>query len=169
MIRQYNHAGFTVSSVEKSLEFYRKLLGFTLLSLADRPKEYSERVTGVRGCSLRIAYLRGYGLTLELVEYVGSSKRRARSKNDNIGAGHVCLEVDNLWSVVEELRRNKVEFRGDPISIPSGINQGGLTVYALDPDGVVIEFIQPPGIEAETHAADRVKNGGYRDGTIGPG
>ncbi len=144
MIKQYNHTSFTVSHLNRSVTFYQDVLGFSLLSLADRPREYSEQVTGVKGYSLRIAYLSGYGLTLELIEYLGSPKCGARSESDNIGAGHICFDVDDLRSVIDLLNRNKVELRGDPIRIPAGTNRGGLVLYALDPDGIVIELIQPP-------------------------
>jgi lactoylglutathione lyase len=144
VIRRYNHTSFTVSNLDRSVAFYRGILGFSLLSLAERPREYSEQVTGVKGCSLKIAYLMGYGLTLELIEYLGSSKRRAPSKSNNIGAGHVCFDVDDLRTVIDLLNRNNVDLQGEPIKIPVGTNQGGLVLYALDPDGIVIEFIQPP-------------------------
>ncbi len=37
MILTTNHTSFTVSDVERSVAFYRDLLGFKLLSLAERP------------------------------------------------------------------------------------------------------------------------------------
>ncbi len=144
MILGLNHYSFTVSNLDRAMVFYRDVIGLDVISCASRPRDFSEQVTGVRGCSLNIAYLRGFGLTLELIEYVGSHKNSGRSASDNIGAGHVCFNVDNLSGTMERYRRKGVEFTCEPVAIPAGANKGGLVVYASDPDGIVIEFIEQP-------------------------
>ncbi len=46
--------------------------------------------------------------------------------------------------MIRELAAKGVKFKGDPQVIPAGTNKGGLVVYLEDPDGITLEFIQPP-------------------------
>jgi hypothetical protein len=46
--------------------------------------------------------------------------------------------------MAEEYRNMGVELQSDPLVIPAGTNKGGMTFYMKDPDGIVIELIQPP-------------------------
>jgi catechol 2,3-dioxygenase-like lactoylglutathione lyase family enzyme len=144
MIISFNHSSFTVSDLDRSLDFYCSIIGMKRISYADRPQEYSETVTGIKGCPLKIAYLTGWGHRLELIEYVGSKKKSQTSSTDNIGAGHICFNVTDLVSMAEEYRNMGVELQSDPLVIPAGTNKGGMTFYMKDPDGIVIELIQLP-------------------------
>jgi lactoylglutathione lyase len=143
MILGFNHFSFTVRDVVKSVEHYEKNLGFSLISLADRPAEYVFNVTGMN-TGMKIAYLKGYGVVIELIEYFNSDSENALSKSSNIGSGHLCLNVDDIHEVVKTLKNKGVRFLGEPVRIPAGTNKGGYVVYSLDPDGIVNEFIQAP-------------------------
>ena len=48
-----NHMSFTVSDLDRSVEFYRDMLGMELVSIADRDADFSSRVTGIPGAELR--------------------------------------------------------------------------------------------------------------------
>jgi catechol 2,3-dioxygenase-like lactoylglutathione lyase family enzyme len=144
MIKSFNHSSVTVSDLSNSIEFYAKFFGLEVISHAERPQEYTEKVTGIDGCYLKIAHLRGFGHILELIEYVGSTKKCNRSESDNIGAGHICFNVDDLQAMVEQFTNLGVDVLGNPIRIPAGINKGGLVVYISDPDGIIVELIEPP-------------------------
>ena len=38
-----------------------------------------------------------------------------------------------------------VKFKAErPVAIEAGVNQGGFTIYFLDPDGITLELVQPP-------------------------
>ena len=143
MITGFNHTAFTVSSLDVAVDFYVQIIGLTLISFADRPIEYVKNVTGLSK-AMRVAYLKGYGVVLELIEYVGSAKNSSNSKVDNIGSGHICFNVDDMKDTVDTLKAKGIRFLGAPVVIPAGTNKGGFVVYALGPDGVVTEFIQPP-------------------------
>ena len=143
MIIGFNHLSFTVSDVDKSIEHYTKNLGFLVISLADRPEEYVQSVTGMR-TGMRIAYLKGYNTVLELIEYNSNKSSIDQSRLGSIGTGHLCLNVDDIADTVAALKKNGVSFLGEPVLIPAGTNKGGFVVYSLDPDGIVNEFIQAP-------------------------
>jgi lactoylglutathione lyase len=144
MIESFNHFSFTVSNLEKTVDFYTDILGMEVFSFADREQEYSEKVTGIKGSYLKIAYLKGYGIIVELIEYVGSDKRGGRSSSDNIGAGHICFNVSNLNELLASWKKKGITFKSDAVPVVAGANKGGQVVYAEDPDGIIVELIEPP-------------------------
>jgi catechol 2,3-dioxygenase-like lactoylglutathione lyase family enzyme len=143
MIVGFNHVSFTVRDVEASIEHYVQNLGFSVISLADRPEEYVQSVTSMR-TGMRIAYLKGYDTVLELIQYFKGDTATQQSKPSTIGSGHICFNVDDIVEIVASLEKKGIRFLGKPVLIPAGANKGGYVVYSLDPDGIVNEFIQIP-------------------------
>jgi catechol 2,3-dioxygenase-like lactoylglutathione lyase family enzyme len=143
MILNTNHTSFTVSDVERSIVFYRDLLGFTLLSLAERPPGFAGLATGIPGAHLKTAYLEAPGgHRLELIQYLHPPGVKLDSRTNNVGSAHLALEVDNLPRMYRALKAKGVRFKGEPLEIPAGPNKGNLMVYMLDPDDFTLELIQ---------------------------
>jgi len=143
MILSTNHTSFTVSDVERSVAFYRDLLGFRLLSLAERPQGFAEIATGIPGAHLKIAYLEAPGgHRLELVQYLSPPGAKLDTRTNNVGSAHLALNVDDLRQVYQEFNAKGVRFKGEPIEVPAGPNKGNLMVYMLDPDDFTLELIQ---------------------------
>jgi catechol 2,3-dioxygenase-like lactoylglutathione lyase family enzyme len=69
--------------------------------------------------------------------------------SDNIGAGHICFNVESLPVVLEQFKKQGADLKGEPVEVVAGANKGGLAVYTSDPDGIVIELIQPPPASKE--------------------
>jgi len=141
-----SHTSFTVSDLDRSLAFYRDLLGMEVLFEVERQGEFIEQVVGFPGASLRIV-----GLTLpavpdyflELIEYRAPRGQRIDLLTCNPGSPHLCFVTDDIHAAFEELRRNGVQFKSPaPIRIPSGPNAGGYDAYFLDPDGITLELSQ---------------------------
>lgn len=144
MIISTNHTGFTVSDVERSLTFYRDLLGFKLLSLAERPPWFAELATGIPGAHLKTAYLEAPGgHRLELIQYLSPPGKKLDLQTNNIGSAHLSFNVEDLNQVYQDLKARGVRFKGKPIEIPAGPNKGNMMVYMLDPDNITLELIQP--------------------------
>ena len=73
MITAVHHVSFTVSDMERSLEFYREALGFEVLDDRTVEGDFAETVTGLEGVRMRIIHLSGYGQGLELIQYLCAS------------------------------------------------------------------------------------------------
>ena len=68
---QVHHLGLTVTDIERSVRFYRDVLGLTLVRRRSTDAEYIGRQTGYPGARLEIASFRvrpGSGLSLEIVQ-----------------------------------------------------------------------------------------------------
>lgn len=140
-----NHTSFTVSDLERSLPFWREVIGLELISLEPRDPALIERVVGVEGAEVMVAYLRGHGHTLELIEYTAPAEREhLRPRPCDVGFAHVAYDVDDLDAVLEAAATHGVAPINPPASIDKGPNAGLRVVYARDPDGITIEFIEKP-------------------------
>jgi len=139
-IESVNHYNFTVQDLDKSIEFYTKILRMKLLDSSTRDPGFTQKAIGQSGISIRIAYLKGNGFKIELIEYKNPEKVFLRS-GDEITYGHLCLNVSGLQRFYESYR-NKINFVNEPLKIPSGPNKNGYMVYFYDPDRNKIELIE---------------------------
>ena len=138
-----NHTSFTVSNLDRSVAFFRDALGFEVTSKAPRDPNLIQAVTGVKGGDVVIAYIRGPGHSLELIEYVGPAERGAvDSQPCDVGFAHVAYDVDNIDAAVTACAAHDVKPIGEIASVDKGPNAGSRVVYLRDPDGITIEFIQ---------------------------
>jgi catechol 2,3-dioxygenase-like lactoylglutathione lyase family enzyme len=142
------HGGITVSDLDRSLEFYRDLVGLELLWRRLYEEREIKRVVGVPEASaLEIAMLRipGSEVDVELIEYKGCERHSGSVRPCDYGTGHFCVFVEGIEDLYEELLARGVRFRSDgPVEMTGGPNKGGKSLYSLDPDGYVFEFHQRP-------------------------
>jgi hypothetical protein len=69
-INAADHTGITVSNLERSLAFWRDVLGFELSHRAHQTGDLAAEITGVPGAEISIAVLKGHGHKVELLEYL---------------------------------------------------------------------------------------------------
>ncbi len=150
------HFSFTVADIERSVQFYRDLLGFELIHRQDQANEYTDRLVGYTGAYLRIAQFavpgepRGHSThDLELVEYVTPPGRRGSIEIRNPGAAHLAFAVEAIDAYYQRLVAAGVHFFSPPNLITAGVNTGGYTCYFHDPDQIVLEILQPPSIRRQ--------------------
>lgn len=144
IVSGFNHASFTVSDMDRSLAFYRDLLGMTLEADREIQGPHISQITGFPGTRMRAAILRLDGLRLELIQYREPAGERPALRTCNVGNAHIAFDVEDLPKVCRELSAQGVQFRSEPVAIPSGPLKGGYVVYFSDPDGITLEFIQRP-------------------------
>jgi len=141
-----DHTGITVSNLERSLAFWRDVLGFELSHTAHQKGELAQEITGVEGAEIKLAVLKTPGgHKIELLEYLApADRKRANLRPCDIGSVHVALLVDDLEAVLERIAASDWEAAGKPQTLKIGPNAGKRVVYVRDPDGTTIEFMQPP-------------------------
>jgi lactoylglutathione lyase len=142
-----HHLGLTVADIERSIHFYRDLLGMTLIRRRPHAdNDYLALQTGYPGVVLNVASFKvspDSPQSLEVVQYmnhVGSLAETATNRPGNI---HLCLTVDDLRACHADLKSKGVRFKSEPVAITAGPNAGGLVVYFYDPDGYTLELFQP--------------------------
>ncbi len=140
-----DHTGFTVTDLERSLAFWRDVLGFRLSHRPHQSGKLASEITGVPGAEISIAVLKGYGHKIELLEYLEPPDRqRIALRPCDVGSVHVAFMVDNLEALLERIAASGWQAAGSPQTLKSGPNAGKRVVYVRDPDGTTIEFMEPP-------------------------
>jgi len=141
-IKTIHHTAFTVSNLERSISFYRDILGMKVLwDSVQAGVAYKglvcDQITGCPGTEQHLVYLGiGEGI-LELVEYSPTGKPLKDHKASDVGATHVCFKTDDAQALYEKLLANNVTVHCPPQ------NRGELSVfYFRDPDGIILEAIE---------------------------
>lgn len=148
---EIHHLGLTVSDIERSIHFYRDMLGMTLVRR--RPKvdaDYVAQQTGYPAVKLSVASFKvapDSPQSLELVEYLTHTGEAGETASNQPGTSHLCLLVDDFHACYSALTAQGVRFKSPPVTITAGPNKGGLVAYLYDPDGYMLELFQPPKTE----------------------
>jgi len=142
-----HHLGLTVADVERSIRFYRDVLGMPLVGRRVADAEYVARQTGYEGLRLDVASFRlapDSDQLLQIAQYQTHAGAAADQASNRPGNSHLCLVVDDIHAAYQELKGRGVAFKSPPIEITAGPHRGGFGVYLLDPDGYTIELHQRP-------------------------
>lgn len=143
-ITRMHHTGFTVKSLERSIAFYRDILGFELAFQWNPQAPYIGELVGYPTVDLHGAILRlpGTDVCLELLEYRNVNAVPVDMGNGNVGNGHIAFNVDNLIELYAALVKKGVKSVSPPVTPTIGPNKGGKAVYLIDPDGFRVELIE---------------------------
>jgi catechol 2,3-dioxygenase-like lactoylglutathione lyase family enzyme len=140
-----DHTGITVSNLERSLTFWRDVLGFELSHRAHQTGELAAEITGVPGAEILIAVVKAPGHKIELLEYRAPADRaHFRPRPCDVGSVHVALTVDDLDAVLKTISASGWKAAGEPQKLAVGPNTGKRVIYVRDPDGITIELMEPP-------------------------
>jgi lactoylglutathione lyase len=124
------HASIRTSNIDKSINFYTRLLGLKLLSKREIPRNSAE-----------IAFLQdpeGKGATLELTFYRKQKKFIQADYEDRL-FDHLAFEVKNMEKTLSAMRKEKVAITDEPFKLSP---DGPLIAFVEDPDGTLIELIE---------------------------
>jgi len=142
MLKGIHHIGVIVEDLERSLEFYVKILGAKYLYRAGAKPEDVEKEVNVPGATTKLAILKLGKDTLELVEYINPKIKQNNLNAATIGTLHLAIEVDNIEKEFERLKNLGIKFNAPPKLIEEGENKGWVWTYFNDPDGCQLEFVE---------------------------
>lgn len=139
------HIGICVSDWQRSLLFYRDILGFAYVSELQVAGEPSNTLLQLDPVDLRAIYLERDGTRIELLHFASPGHRGDGSPRpmNQLGLTHLSLRVDDLAATLDALKRAGVRILDKThINIPAF---GAAAVFITDPDGTLIELVQSPG------------------------
>ena len=139
------HTGITVADIEKSVVFYRDVLGLTLTSGPSEPLEGEDlsQAVGVPGTRIRVALFDVGAGSLELIEYVSPRSENAKALPPNtLGAMHVAFHVADAEAKMAALASSGIQFKSKLNVETEGDFAGWKWVYFEDPDGITLELIE---------------------------
>lgn len=121
------HTMLRVGDLQRSIDFYTRVLGMKLLRTTERPEQkYS------------LAFV-GYGSNPDHAEIELTYNHGVDHYELGTAYGHIALGVEDAYATCDKIRA-----AGGKITREPGPVQGGSTVIAfvVDPDGYKIELIQ---------------------------
>ena len=121
------HTMLRVGDLQRSVDFYTRVMGMQLLRTTDRPEQkYSLAFVGYGDES--------QGAVLELTWNHGVDSYEIVT-----AFGHIAIEVDDAYAACERIRA-----AGGTVTRDAGPVKGGRTIIAFvqDPDGYKLELIQ---------------------------
>ena len=142
MIRRYHHIGITVSDLDRSISFYRDMLGFRTVEFLEASGEEVADGLGLEDASLKLVAMERGDLVVELIEYsVPEDKKMVAPRPCDVGCMHIALEVDDIHGMYEDLLAQGVRFNTSPKRNSDNLDWAWWC-YTRDPDGVPIELVQ---------------------------
>lgn len=126
----FSHTSIRTSNMERSIDFYVRLIGLKLVSRREIPQNNAE-----------IAFLQdaeGKGARLELTLYRKQKKFVQADYEDRV-FDHIAFDVRNLEETVSRMRKEGITITDEPFKLGP---TGPLIAFIEDPDGTLIELIE---------------------------
>jgi catechol 2,3-dioxygenase-like lactoylglutathione lyase family enzyme len=140
-----DHTAIVVSDTDKSLAFYRDVLGLRVAGKSENHGVEQEHLNQVFGARLHITGLRAeHGPGIEFLEYItphGGRPLSPDAKANDLVFWNTRLAVDHLSSAVQRVRESGVLFVSNP-------GEKSRAVIVRDPDGHALELDEAPAATA---------------------
>lgn len=140
-----HHHSFAVLDVDRSLKFYRDVLGLEQIQDAERAGLPAyDKILGFRDTKIRVALLQDKDkrFIIELIQWRNPAGQKRDMSLFHAGASHVAFEIDDMAAEYKRMRKAGVKFISSPVDI---IRDGRLIAkccFALDPDGIAVEMYE---------------------------
>jgi catechol 2,3-dioxygenase-like lactoylglutathione lyase family enzyme len=101
MIIRLDHVAIVVKDVERALKFYTKIMGFKVV----QKRDIHGRV---------VVALKAGDAEIDLWWYREEAATFPEAKKTDIGVKHVCILVDDVQRMYEDMKEKGVSFRNPP-------------------------------------------------------
>lgn len=148
MFKNITHIGLTVSDINKSISFYKDILGLTYIGQLEMSGQETEKLFNKKDCKAIVAYLNAAedhnGPSVELIQFVGCDIKREKSDLFKTSISEICFVVDDINKEYERMKALGVEFISEPQDFDftkDGFSKSK-ALYFKDPDGIILELMQ---------------------------
>jgi len=141
--------GITVSDMDRTVDFYSRILTFEKVSDTEVSGDDVEHLEGVFGTRMRVVRMKLGDEFIELTEYLAPKGRPipVDSRSNDRWFQHIAIIVSDMDKAYARLRQNKAEFASSgPQKLPDwNKNAAGISAfYFKDPDEHPVEILQFP-------------------------
>ena len=149
MVGRIYHLGLTVSDLDRSVAFYRDILGLEYQGEIFMVGKETDAMFQRENCKARVAYLNGSKAVkappVELIQFVDNEVCRVRSDLFTTSISEICFYTNDADAVYNNLTENHVECLSEPQDFDFTVDGFGKSraFYFKDPDGITLEMMQP--------------------------
>ncbi len=149
LIKSVDAVGMTVSDMDRSVEFFSKVLSFEKVTDVEVHGAEYEKLQGLFGLRMRVARMKLGAELIELTEYLAPQGRPipVDSRSNDHWFQHIAIVVSDMDKAYQHLRSHKVRHASTgPQTIPASNKAaaGIRAFYFKDPDGHNLEIIYFP-------------------------
>jgi catechol 2,3-dioxygenase-like lactoylglutathione lyase family enzyme len=149
LVKSVEVVGMTVADMDRSIDFFNKVLTFEKISDVEVHGAEYERLQGVFGLRTRVVHMKLGGETIELTQYLAPEGRPipADWRSNDHSFQHIAVVVSDMDKAYAQLRAHKVRHASTgPQTLPASIKAaaGIRAFYFKDPDGHNLEIIYFP-------------------------
>src|SRR4030095_6304806 len=139
----------TVADMDRSVDFYSRVLTFEKISDAEVAGEDVEHLFGVFGARVRVVRMKLGDESIELVQFLAPRGRAipVDSRSNDLWFQHIAIIVSDMGRAYQVLRENRVEHASSgPQRLPDwNKNAAGIKAfYFKDPDEHPVEILEFP-------------------------
>lgn len=126
----FTHTSIRSSDMDRSIDFYTRIMGLKLLSRREIPQNNAE-----------IVFLQDpeeKGAKLELTLY-RNQKKFIQADYENRLFDHLAFEISNMENMISIMKKEKITITDEPFKLTP---TGPTIAFIEDPDGTLIELIE---------------------------
>jgi catechol 2,3-dioxygenase-like lactoylglutathione lyase family enzyme len=145
-ILRLNHGSVTVADLDRSIGFWRDVIGLELLGSGEVAFPHLDEIIGLGPTRLRWAeFAVPDGTMIELFQYLEPRGTPLQQRTCDPGAAHFCFEVSDIDGLVARCYTAGIATRSaGPVRIVQGDYVDWRCVYLSDPDGFTVELVERP-------------------------
>lgn len=137
------HVGIVTSNLNRSIKFYRDILGFKIIKKMDETGSNLSKVMGLKNVKVTTVKMKPQqGDSMVELLYWNNPKSKKKincSKLNYFGLTHYAMTVKNIDKLYNALKKKGVKFINEPlISEDKNVK----LAFCKSPDGVFIEMVQ---------------------------
>lgn len=148
MLNEIMHVGITVSDMDRSIAFYRDILGLSFQGELVMQGKETDLLFDRENCKVRVAYLNGndnkMAPPVELIQFVGDEVDKTNSDLHRTSISEICFKVLDIDEEYQKLIKQGVECLSEPQYFDftdCGFGKSK-ALYFKDPDGIILELMQ---------------------------
>ena len=138
-LKGYRHTGIICQNMNKSIFFYKNILGMEVIQDFWDNSNYINKITGLKNANVHMVKLQMQsGEILELLSYPTHPRKLPKLPLYNVGILHIALEVSNIDKIYKKFNK-KIKFLSKPIVSSEKFAK---VCFCLDPNNVRVELVQ---------------------------
>jgi len=140
-MKAIRHTGIVVGNLEKALNFYRDLLGLSIVREMDESGEYVDMILALDNVEVKTVKLAAEDNNLVELLYFKTHYDDKKMKKElySLGCSHIAFTVDNLDELYSKLVNSGVKFNSLPQVSLDGFAK---VAFCQDPEGNFIELVE---------------------------